>query len=363
MSRPTSATIHLDALRHNLARVRALAPRSKVMAVVKADGYGHGLERVARALAGADAFGVAALADAERIRAAGLSNRVVLLSGFDDIADLSMLRSLDVDTVVHHDSQLAMLEADAAAHTHAVAKPLRVWLKLDTGMNRLGFAPERANALRERLSALPQVGEVLLMSHFASSDDFDGAQTRAQMATFDAADGIAGEACSLSNSAAILGWPQAHRDWVRAGGALYGLSVVDGKTGADFGLKPAMTLATRLIAINRVGKGEPVGYSATWRCPEDMDIGVAAIGYGDGYPRSVPSGTPVLVGGVRVLLVGRVSMDLMTLDLRGAPHARVGDPVVLWGPQLPVEEIATVAGTISYELTCSITRRVRFVED
>jgi alanine racemase len=363
MSRPTSATIHLDALRHNLARVRGLAPHSKVMAVVKADGYGHGLERVARALAGADGFGVAALADAERIRAVGLSNRVVLLSGFDDPADLPLLCSLDVDTVVHHESQLKMLEVDAASIPRAAAKSLRVWLKLDTGMHRLGFPPERAHALRERLNALPQVAEVLLMSHFASSDDFDGVQTAAQIATFDAADGLAGEARSLSNSAGILGWPRAHRDWVRAGGALYGLSVVNGKTGAGFGLRPAMTLATRLIAINRVRKGEPVGYSATWTCPEDMDIGVAAIGYGDGYPRSVPSGTHVLLGGARVPLVGRVSMDLMTLDLRDAPNARVGDPVVLWGPQLPVEEIASAAGTISYELTCSITRRVRFVEN
>ncbi|HTD28599.1 MAG TPA: alanine racemase, partial [Xanthomonadaceae bacterium] len=307
------------------------------------------------------------LADAERIRAAGLSNRVVLLSGFDDPSDMAMLRSLDVDTVVHHESQIAMLESDAVSHPRDAAKTLRVWLKLDTGMHRLGFAPQLASALRARLSALPQVAEVLLMSHFASSDDFGGAQTSAQIATFDAADGIAGEACSLSNSAAILGWAQAHRDWVRAGGALYGLSVVAGSTGADFGLRPAMTLATRLIAINRVRKGEPIGYSATWTCPEDMDIGVAAIGYGDGYPRSVPSGTPVLIrnpllGDVRVPLVGRVSMDLMTLDLRGAPHARVGDQVVLWGPTLPVEEIATAAGTISYELTCSITRRVRFVE-
>jgi alanine racemase len=361
MSRPTSATIHLDALRHNLARVRALAPRSKVMAVVKADGYGHGLERVAQALAGADAFGVAALADAERIRAIGLSNRVVLLSGLDDSADLPLLRALDVDTVVHHDSQLAMLESDA------YRTPLRVWLKLDTGMHRLGFPPERASELRMRLQALPQVAEVLLMSHFASSDDFEGRQTPAQIASFDAADGIAGEACSLSNSAAILGWPQAHRDWVRAGGALYGLSVMPGKTGADFGLRPAMTLTTRLIAINRVRKGEPIGYSATWTCPEDMDIGVAAIGYGDGYPRSVPSGTPVLLrcvqgGDARVPIVGRVSMDLMTLDLRSAPQARVGDPVVLWGPRLPAEEIAAAAGTISYELTCSLTRRVRFFE-
>jgi len=366
MSRPTSATIHVDALRHNLSRVRALAPNSRVMAVVKADGYGHGLERVARSLAGADAFGVAALADAERIRAIGLSNRIVLLSGFDDPADLRALRMLDVDTVVHHDSQLAMLEAEAMTRKDAAAYPLRVWLKLDTGMHRLGFAAERAREIRDRLKALPQVSEVVLMSHFASSDDFEGEQTRTQIATFDAADGIGGEACSLSNSAGVLGWPRAHRDWVRTGGALYGLSVVDGKPGSDFGLRPAMTLSTRLIAINRVREGEPIGYSATWRCPEDMDIGVAAIGYGDGYPRSVPSGTPTLIhtsgGSVRVPLVGRVSMDLMTLDLRGAPDARVGDRVVLWGPDLPVEEVAAAAGTISYELTCSITRRVRFIE-
>jgi alanine racemase len=356
MSRPTTATIHIDALRHNLARVRTLAPRSRIMAVVKADGYGHGLERVARALAGADAFGVAALADAERIRAVGLSNRIVLLSGFDDPADLPMLRALDVDTVVHHDDQLAMLEADAGR------APLRAWLKIDTGMHRLGFPADRAAEVRRRLQALPQMAEVALMTHFASSDEFDGEQTRAQIAAFDAADGIAGEPSSLSNSAGILGWPQAHRDWVRAGGALYGLSVVAGKNGADFGLRPAMTLATRLIAVNRVRKGEPIGYSGTWTCPEDMNIGVAAIGYGDGYPRSVPSGTPVLVGGVRVPLVGRVPMDLMTLDLRGAPDARVGDRVELWGPNLPVEEIAVAADTISYELTCSITRRVRFTE-
>lgn len=364
MSRPTSATIHLDALRHNLARVRALAPGSKVMAVVKADGYGHGLERVARALAGADAFGVAALADAERIRAAGLSNRVVLLSGFDDPADLSLLRALDVDTVVHHDSQLAMLEADAASlSTVNATQPLHIWLKLDTGMHRLGFATERAHDIHARLTALRNVAPgIALMTHFASSDAFDGAQTHAQIAAFACVADVDG-ARSLANSAGVLGWPSAHADWVRAGGALYGLSVVDGKSGADFGLRPAMTLATRLIAINRVRKGESVGYSATWTCPEDMDIGVAAIGYGDGYPRSVASGTPVLVRGLRVPLVGRVSMDLMTLDLRAAPHARVGDPVVLWGPQLPVEEIAAAAGTISYELTCSITRRVRFVED
>ena len=355
MSRPTTVTIDLDALRHNLARVRELAPRSKVMAVVKADGYGHGLERVAAALAEADAFGVAALSDAERLREAGLHNRIVLLSGIDEPADLAQLRALDVDTVIHHETQLAMLEADRGE------APLRVWLKFDTGMHRLGFDPALAPSLHARLRALPQVDEeIVAMSHFASSDDFCGAQTVAQLQRFGSSVGATLAApVSLSNSAAVLGWPDAHRDWVRAGGALYGLSVVDGKTGADFGLRAVMTLSTKLIAINRVAKGERVGYSATWECPEDMDVGVAAIGYGDGYPRTVASGTPVLVNGQRAPLVGRVSMDLMTIDLRTLPNAKVGDEVTLWGPELPVEDIAAAAGTISYELTCSITRRVR----
>jgi len=358
MSRATTATIHIDALRHNLAQVRLLAPNSQVMAVVKADGYGHGLERVARALAGADAFGVAALSDAERLRAAGLSQRIVQLSGFDEASDLPQLRRLGVDTVVHHESQLAMLEADTDS------APIRVWLKLDTGMHRLGFAPETARQAHSRLKALANVADdITLMTHFASSDEFGGQQTQAQLGKFTNSTSVLTGPASLSNSAAVLGWPDAHRDWVRAGGALYGLSVVAGMTGADFGLKPVMTLSTRLIAINRVAKGERIGYSATWQCPEDMNVGVAAIGYGDGYPRRAPPGTPVLVNGVRVPVIGRVSMDLMTLDLRGMPQAQVGDTVTLWGPELPVEEVAAAAETISYELTCSITRRVRFVED
>ena len=357
MARSATVTIDLDALRHNLAQVRQRAPLSKIMAVVKADGYGHGLERVARALAGAEAFGVAALSDAERLRAIGLRNRIVLLSGFDEAADLDVLRELHVDTVVHHESQLALLEADAGSRASAA---ISVWLKFDTGMHRLGFPPAQANSVRARLRSLPGVAsEVVLMTHFASSDDVAGAQTPVQLAVFGATTATLAGATSLSNSAAILGWPDAHRDWVRAGGALYGLSVTEGRTGADFGLRPVMRLSTRLIAINRVKRGERVGYSATWECPEDMDVGVAAIGYGDGYPRSVPSGTPVLLGGARVPLIGRVSMDLMTLDLRATPDARVGDEIELWGPGLPVEEIAAAAGTISYELTCSITRRVR----
>ncbi|BCT93959.1 alanine racemase [Lysobacter helvus] len=362
MARPTSATIHTDALRHNLSRVRALAPRSRVMAVVKADGYGHGLERVARALQGADAFGVAALSDAERLRAAGLSQPIVLLSGFNEADDIPQLRRLNVETVVHHATQLAMLEQAVDGD------PIRCWLKVDSGMHRLGFAPEAVREAHARLRAMPAVADdIVLMNHFASSDEFEGkagggAQTRAQMQVFaDATAGLAG-ARSLANSAAVLGWADAHADWVRPGGALYGISVVDGTTGADFGLRPAMTLGTRLIAVNRVRKGERIGYSATWTCPEDMPVGVAAIGYGDGYPRHVPTGTPVLLNGKPTAIVGRVSMDLMTLDLRGQPDAQPGDPVQLWGEGLPVETIAAAAGTIGYELVCSITRRVRFVE-
>ena len=355
--RSTCATIHLSALRANLARVRALAPGTRVMAVVKADAYGHGLERSARALDAADAFGVASIADGLRLRAAGHRQRIVVLSGPDTPGDLAELRRLQLEAVVHHESQVAMLEADRGS------PPLRAWLKLDSGMHRLGLPATRAAELLARLeSAGAADPDVVLMTHFASSDEFDNDQTARQMAAFDAATrGLPGER-SLANSAAVLGWPAARTGWVRPGGILYGLSVAEGKTGADFGFAPAMTLATRLVAINRVARGERVGYGATYECPEDMDVGVAAIGYGDGYPRSAKSGTPVLVGDAPAAIVGRVSMDLVTLDLRQAPRARVGDTVTLWGPRLPVEVIARHAGTISYELTCGVTRRVLFAE-
>jgi len=335
-----------------------LAEGAKVMAVVKADAYGHGLERCARALAGADAFGVASIADGLRLRAAGHRQRIVVLSGPDAASDLAEMRRLQLEAVVHHESQLAMLEAEQGGD------PLKVWLNLDTGMHRLGFPPGRAHAMRARLAALPAVDKaIVLMTHFASSDEFDNDFTARQTECFrNATQDIPGER-ALSNSAGLLGWPQARENWVRIGGLLYGLSVATGKTGADFGFAPAMTLTTRLVAVNHIARGERVGYGATWECPEDMRIGVAAIGYGDGYPRSAPSGTPVRVGDAPVAVIGRVSMDLLTLDLRQAPNARVGDEVVLWGPQLPVEVIAQHANTISYELTCGVTRRVLFAED
>jgi alanine racemase len=357
MARATTARIHTDALRHNLAHIRACAPHSKIMAVVKADGYGHGLERVAQALNGADAFGVAALSDAQRLRAAGLSQKIVLLSGFDETADLAQLRQLSVDTVVHHAFQLAMLEQDSGS-------AINVWLKMDTGMHRLGFSPADYAGAYARLQSMPNVADgIVCMSHFASSDELENPQTTQQTACFDAYLPDTGADQSLANSAGVLSWPVSQRQWVRAGGALYGLTVAAGKTGRDFGLKPAMSLSTRLISIQHIRAGERIGYAGSYVCPEDMRVGVAAIGYGDGYPRNIKAGTPAVVNGCQVPIIGRVSMDLMTLDLRQLPDAQVGDEVLLWGNELPVEQIADAAGTISYELTCSITRRVRFIEE
>lgn len=360
MSRATVATVHLGALRHNLARVKALAGGARVMAVVKADAYGHGLERVARALDDhAEAFAVAAIADGLRLRAAGHRQRIVVLSGPDTASDIAEMQRLKLEALIHHESQLPWLAAADPARGR-----LQAWIKVDTGMHRLGFAPGQVRDVHARLLRMPAVDpDIGWMTHFASSEVFGGADTAEQIRRFnEATQGLQGPR-AMANSAGVLGWPDARADWVRTGGLLYGLSVVEGRTGADFGFRPAMTLATRLVAVNHVRRGERVGYNGTYTCPEDMPIGVAAIGYGDGYPRSVVQGTPVLVSGQRVPIIGRVSMDLMTIDLRAAPAARVGDRVVLWGDGLPVETVADAAGTISYELTCGMTRRVLFVED
>lgn len=358
MSRATSATVHLGALRQNLQTLKGLAGDARVMAVVKADGYGHGLERVARALHEADAFGVACIADGQRLRAAGMTQRIVVLSGIDEAADIAEMHRLGLESAIHHAAQIDWLAADPDP------RPLRVWLKIDSGMHRLGFPPEQVQSARTRLLALPNVDpDIGLMTHFANSDEFDDPQTVRQIDCFESLAAEFPGARSLSNSAAVLGWPQARGQWVRPGGLLYGISVVAGKAGRDFGFRPAMTLSSKLVAINRIKKGEPIGYAATWTCPQDMDIGVIQIGYGDGYPRSAAAGTPVLVNGRRASIVGRVSMDLITVDLRQHADARIGDPVTLWGPGLPVEEVAEHAGTIGYELVCGMTRRVRFLED
>jgi alanine racemase len=281
-----------------------------------------------------------------------------VLSGIDEPADIAEMHRLDLESTIHHTTQIDWLAADNDP------RPLRVWLKIDSGMHRLGIAPDRVRHAHERLRNLPNVdAEIGLMTHFANSDVFADAQTTMQIECFEQCAGHLPGPVSMSNSAGLLGWPRASGQWVRPGGMLYGISVVEGTTGEHFGLRPAMTLSSKLVAINRIGRGESIGYAATWICPEDMDIGVAQIGYGDGYPRSAEAGTPVLVNGRRAPIVGRVSMDLITVDLRLHGDARIGDPVVLWGRGLPVEEVASRASTIAYELVCGMTRRVRFQED
>lgn len=354
MTRPARAILDAQALRHNLAEVRRRAPGRRVLAVVKANGYGHGLVWVARTLADdADGFGVAALEEALVLREAGIRAPIVLLEGFFAPDELPALAEHDLAPVIHHAPQVEALEAAR------LARPLSVWVKLDTGMHRLGFPPETFPAVLARLRAARAVREIRVMSHFAGADEpRERAATEAQIAAFDAATKDSGLERSLANSAAVLAWPQAHADWVRPGIMLYGGSPFPDRPAGTLGLRPVMTLETALIAVAQRRKGDPIGYGPTYRCPENMPVGVAAIGYGDGYPRRMPAGTPALVNGRPVALAGRVSMDMITLDLRGAPNARPGDRVVLWGDGLPADEIAARAGTISYELFCHVAKRI-----
>ena len=354
MSRNTFARIDVAALGRNLARVKRLAPRSRLMAVVKADAYGHRLELCIPALDSADLLAVATLDEARSIRV--LNNRlpILLLEGVSRPEALEELRQLNLELVVHHPSQLEMLE-DRRAWAGS-----RIWLKLDSGMHRLGFPVDQAGELRRRLLDLPGIAEVVLMSHFACADEPGHALNARQLQRFDAAAAGLDSPHSLSNSAAILNLEASHRDWVRPGLLLYGISPLAGGNGRELDLDPVMHLQTELIAVNALPASESVGYGARFTAAENMRIGVAAIGYGDGYPRNMPDGAPVLVNGRRQRLVGAVSMDMVTVDLSDQPEARVGDPVTLWGPGLPVEEVARAAGTIPYELVCRVTRRVRF---
>ena len=355
MSRATGAVIDLAALRHNLQRVRELAPRSRVMAVVKANAYGHGLALAAQALAGADAFAVASLEEAQTVRRAGLSNPIVLLEGVFSDAELEEAARWSCELVVHDAYQLELIERSP------LQDELSVWLKVDTGMNRLGFAPAAVQDAWKRLNKAAAVKKpVRLMTHFASADETSDPKTQAQLEAFaTATEGLKAER-SIANSAGILAWPKSHADWVRPGSMLYGASPFSMKSGKDDGLRPVMTMETALIAVKALKKGESVGYGGAFMAPEDMPLGIAAIGYGDGYPRHVPSGTPMLVKGQRVPLVGRVAMDMIALDLRSVRAPAVGDRVVAWGPELPVEEIARAAGTIPLELLCGVTQRVKF---
>lgn len=352
-----TATVDLSAIRHNLGVARRLAPQSKVMAAVKADAYGHGAVPVARALeeAGIDALAVACLEEAMQLRQAHIRQTpLALLEGVisEEEAALAVYEQLQV--VVHDHWQIALL------HRLGTAAQLSVWFKLDSGMHRLGFPLADVPRLVEILRQHPGWKLEGWITHLACADEPDNPYTQQQIACYEAAlDGVAGPR-SIANSAGLIAWPQARVDWVRPGLMLYGASPLPGRTGAQLGLKAAMQLESRLIAIREYAAGERLGYGRAYRCSERMRVGVVAVGYADGVHRCLPNGTPLMLHGQRVPLAGRVSMDMISVDLRGVPQARVGDTVLIWGEGLPAEEIAGYANTIVYELFCGLTQRVRF---
>ena len=372
MPRPILATVHPDALRHNLDQARRRAPDARVWAVVKANAYGHGIERVFEVLRGADGFALLDLAEAQRLRALDWRGPILLLEGVFEARDLELCSRLNLWHAVHCDEQIDWLAAHKTQHPH------RVFLKLNSGMNRLGFTPGGFRAAWARLNALPQVEEISLMTHFSDADGPRGIAH--QVAAFEAATADLPGERTLCNSAAILRHAQSPlkgegvstlaADWVREGIALYG-SAPDypEHSAADWDLQPTLTLSSRVIGVQSLQPGDTVGYGSTFTAEAPMRIGVVACGYADGYPRHAPTGTPVLVGGVRTRIVGRVSMDMITVDLSpldaaGVP-ASIGTEVVLWGvsaggASLPVDEVARAAGTISYELLCAVAPRVPF---
>jgi alanine racemase len=310
MSRPAKVVINLPALRHNFSRTRTLAPNSRVMAIVKADAYGHGMVSVAQSLEQADAFGVACLEEARELRQAKIKQRIILLEGPYYGEELIEISQLGLDTVVHDLSQVEMLEQTQ------LNKPVSIWLKLDTGMHRLGFSPDLACKVLARLEQSSCVRGIRLMTHLASANNREDSMTREQLQCFGQFNKNISLEKTIANSAGILAFPDAHVDWVRPGIMLYGVSPFSDSNGLQEGLKPVMTFQSKLITVKALKAGDPVGYGATWRCPEYMHVGVVAAGYGDGYPRHAESGTPVLVNGKRVELIGRASMDMLTVDLR-----------------------------------------------
>jgi len=358
MSHKAIAHIDLNALKNNLEHIRKGVPNCKILAMVKRNAYGHGAVKVAETLRNEiEVFGVACLDEAIELYEAGIAKPILILMGFMDEEELCLIDRYGFDTVVHNETQLNVLEKTKLRHK------INVWLKVDTGMHRLGFQPEEVRKVYERLAQSDKVNfPIHLMTHFSDADDVTHVKTAKQIDCFlRAVDGLAAE-YSLANSSAILNWPKSHQGLIRPGILLYGVSPLAAPaiTGAELGITPVMTLKSRLIAIHDLSKGDTVGYGSTWECPEAMRIGIVAIGYGDGYPRGVESGTPVLVNGIICPLIGRVAMDMITVDLRKNPQAKIGDEVVLWGKGLPIETIALHAKTVPYELLCRLTSRVNY---
>jgi len=354
MSRPLRALVRRTAFRHNLEMARRAAPHARLLAVVKANAYGHGLLRAAEGLAGADGFAVLELDAAVRLRDHGHAGPIVLLEGCFDPSELRVCSELRLTAAVHNLEQVAMLEQAR------LAAPIDVFLKLNTGMNRLGVPPAQVAVAHARLRSCANVGSLTLMTHFATADDARGVQW--QLDAFTRMTAGLDLPVSMANSAVLLRYPQLARGWARPGIMLYGASPFPDRTGIELGLEPAMTLESGVIAIQELEPGDSVGYSAAFTAGERVRVGVVACGYADGYPRHAPTGTPVLVAGRRTRIVGRVSMDMLCVDLTHLPQAGLATPVVLWGEGLPVDEVASAAGTIGYELLCAVASRVPIVD-
>lgn len=350
MSRNTTATTSIGALAHNLALVRRHAPQSKVWAVVKADAYGHGLLAAKEGFAAADGLALLEYEGASRLREAGWIRPILMIEGAFTAADVEIAAQLSLSLVVHREQQLTWLERHRGA-------PMAVMLKINTGLNRLGIAPAEAADFHARLQACPAVSSVGLMTHFANADMSHGADQALQL--FDESTrGLAGER-SLANSAALLTLPQSHHDWVRPGIVLYGATPFADRSADSFGLRPALDFTGSLIAVHDLIAGDSVGYGGQFTATAGMRIGIVNCGYADGYPRSAPTGTPIAVDGIRTRTVGRVSMDMIAVDLDPVPQAHLGSAVELWGETVSVDEVAVSAGTIGYELLCAISTRVR----
>jgi alanine racemase len=352
--RPIQARVSLSALRHNYTVARRTAAHSRVFAVVKANAYGHGLERVVKALGEADGFATLELDGALALREHLTDRPILLLEGFFEPAELHAIAGAGLATTVHCEDQLRMLELESPGER------IDVWLKINTGMNRLGFQlPAVADAL-ERVRKSGKARSITLMTHFGTADGPKG--VREAMQRFSEATRGITLPRSAANSAALFAHPGSHLDAVRMGICLYGATPFADRPAKSLDLRPAMTLSSRLIAVQDLKPGECVGYGAEFECRRPTRIGVVACGYADGYPRHAPTGTPVLVGGARTGTAGRVSMDMITVDLTPVPEAKVGTPVVLWGEGMPVDEVAMAAGTVGYELLCAVAPRVPMVE-
>lgn len=353
MSPLIRAVIDTQALRANLRRLRTLALTAHVTAVVKANAYGHGLVPTALALDAADSFGVARIEEGIALRAAGIAQPIVLLEGVFTMKQIAEAARHAFELVVHDRLQIELLEKFTGTHQFVI------WVKIDTGMNRLGFRTQDFPAALARVMRLPTPPkEIRLLTHLARADERDAATTPDQLERFKSVTRSLSLATSIANSAGILGWPDARGDWIRPGLALYGASPFAKESAASLGLAPVMTLETTVIATRRVTRGDRVGYGGTWCAERDTTVAILAGGYGDGLPRGLSNGTPVLINGQRAPLVGRVSMDMIAVNVGDARDVRVGTRCVLWGKGLPVEEIAAHAGTIPYELLCGVNQRV-----